>query len=74
MSSPYAEEMNKHHQHRALLLQEVGQFPNDNLRKRPRAPQEISETDCAPVPPPLNMRAQPAGDCLIPYSPFGSNK
>ena len=58
--------MNKHHQHRALLLQEVGQFPNDNLRKRPRAPQEISETDYAPVPPPPpNMSAQPAGDCLI---------
>ena len=57
--------MNKHHQHRSLLLQEVGQFPNDNLRKRPRAPQEISETDYAPVPPRLNMSAQPAGDCLI---------
>ena len=57
--------MNKHHQHRAWLLQEAGRFPNDNLHKGSRAPYAISESEYVAVPPPVNLRVQPAGDCLI---------
>ena len=57
--------MNKHQQHRAWLLQEADRFPNDNLHKGSRTPYAISEADFAAVPPPVNLRVQPAGDCLI---------
>ena len=57
--------MNKHQQHRAWLLQEADRFPNDNLHKGSRTPYAISEAECAAVPPPVNLRVQPAGDCLI---------
>ena len=57
--------MNKHRQHRAWLLQEADRFPNDNLHRGSRTPHAISEADYVAVPPPVNLRVQPAGDCLI---------
>ena len=54
---------NKHHAQRAAILQQTGTIPNGNTPRRTRG--TIKPTDYAAVPPPLNLKVQPAGDCLI---------
>ena len=53
----------KHSQSRAAILQAAGILPNSGRRKtnNPR----ITEQDYAAVPPPLNLKVQPTGNCLI---------
>ena len=53
----------KHSQSRAAILQAAGMLPNSGRRKinNPR----ITEQDYAAVPPPLNLKVQPAGNCLL---------
>ena len=53
----------KHSQGRATILQATGRLPNSGRRKtnNPR----ITEQDYAAVAPPLNLKVQPTGNCLV---------
>ena len=60
---PGFDNMNKHIQSRAIILQAAGTIPN-GTRRKVRNP-AITERDYASVPPPPNLQVHPAGDCLI---------
>lgn len=53
--------MSKHSRSRAVILQAAGIVPNTG----PRKDNAITDQDYAPVPPPLNLRVHPAGNCLV---------
>ena len=53
--------MSKHSRSRAAILQAVGIVPNTGLRQA----KAITDQDYAAVPPPLNLRVHPAGNCLV---------